>query len=60
MPLLISKYTHLLWKKTHEIIFVNEFLRDDTDLDLAVFRAVKGCSEVEVGKIHGHELCIWF
>ena len=46
--------------KTHEIIFVNEFLQDDTDLDLDVFRAVKGCSEVEVGKIHGHELCIWF
>ena len=35
----------------HEIIFVNEFLQDDTDLDVDVFRAVKGCSEVEVGEI---------
>ena len=46
--------------KLHEIIFVNEFLWDDTDLDSDVFRAVEGSSKKEVGEIHGHELCVWF
>ena len=46
--------------KTHDVIFVNEFLWYDVDLNLDVLWAVKGCTEVEVGEVHGHESCIWF
>ena len=34
-----------------EIVFLNEFVKDDGRLDLDIFRSVKGCTKVEVSNV---------
>ena len=42
-----------------EVIFGDEFLRDDGDLDADVFRSVERCAKIEVGDIIACKACIF-
>ena len=42
-----------------EVVLIHEFLRVVGELDLDVFRAVKGRAEVEVFDVKAGKVCVW-
>ena len=53
-----SKVHPLVANILHEVVFVDEFMRDDIEFDSAIFWAIERSIQIVVGDIDSHELCI--
>ena len=46
-------------RKLCEVVLINELLGDLGDVDVYIFRAIKGSAQVKVGQVIAGEMCIW-